>query len=182
VNHKTHREQLDTRVAVAVAATPSMRLRRWRLVAGRAVWLLIFTSFLSSYAVTLPSYLIAIEHPAPNNLALSRGAVAALVHVGISLPTYAWMCLVILVAGLLVSVTSSLVLFWRRGDDWTALVVSLFVAIHPVGIAGIALYSGSISALTIGWLPISVISVMESTLQFCVMLLFPSGRFVPRWS
>jgi hypothetical protein len=184
MNHSVHRDKPDAPVAATTAAAGSTRLHGWRLIAGRASWLLIFIFLLSPYIAALANDLNIIEHPGPNNVPLSHGAVSALIHVGISLSTYAWICWIVLVAAMLVSITSGLVLFWRRGDDWMALVVSIFVAIHPIGIGGLAFSSGTtrVSELVLGWLPFWVVGVIESALQFSVMLLFPSGRFEPRWT
>jgi hypothetical protein len=185
VNNVAHGDQPHASVAATSDASVSTRLRGWRLMVGRAGWLVLVLFFVSPYVAALPGYLSAIEHPTAFNVPLSYGAVAALASSGVSLTTYAWMCEVVLVVGLLVSVTTGVVLFWRRGDDWMALVVALFVAIHPIGIASTALNvltTQNIFHITVGWLPLSVIAVMESALQFSVMLLFPSGRFVPRWS
>jgi hypothetical protein len=177
VSYSAHRVQL-----VAPEATPSARLRGWRLGVARSVWLLIFVSFLSPYVMALPGYLYALEHPAADSVALSPGAVAALVRNGISLRVYAWVFLGALVAGLLVTVATSAILFWRRSDDWTALVVALFIALHPIGAATLSLGAGNPAHLAVGWVPIPLLAVVENALQFGVMLLFPTGRFIPRWS
>jgi hypothetical protein len=182
MNHSAHRNQAPALVAVTASETANTRLRGWRLMAARTGWLLISTALLGTYVVTLPGYEDSFAHPTPNNLVLSRGAVAALAQSGIHLSTYAWVCQVVIVLAALVAAIIGLALFWRRGEDWVALVVSLFVAIHPVGVASSALGFSGFTRLPLGWVILGVISVLESTLQFSVMLLFPSGRFVPRWS
>lgn len=182
MKHRIHRDQPDELMPAAEGGSSSTRLHGWRLIAGRACWLFLLLFFVSPYVASLPGYLAAMEHPAPGSVFLPGGAVAALAQSGISLQVYAWGCLVVLMVGVLVAVATGLVLFWRRGDDWMALIVALFVALHPIGIASLVLNAGYVPHLMIGWLPFSVIAVMESTLQFSVMVLFPSGRFVPRWS
>jgi hypothetical protein len=182
MNERVYEDPPNPLAAATADTAASTRLTGWRLHAARAGWLFVVVFFLTPYAAAMPGYLTAIAHPATRNAQLSRRALAALAQVGISLDTYAWVCVIALALGMLAAVASGAVLFWRRGDDWMALVVALFVAIHPVGIASVALGTNAVPQDTVGWIPLGVVTVIQTTVQFSVMLLFPSGRFVPRWS
>ncbi len=70
----------------------------------------------------------------------------------------------------------ALFLFWRRSDDWVALLVALLFVLT----AGI--YSSPIGdAPAPTWLLAIPIGLGETT-QAAFVYLFPDGRFVPRWS
>src|SRR2546421_782333 len=77
----------------------------------------------------------------------------------------------------------SLVIFWRRSDDWMALIVALFLVML------VTIFSPALSALSsvIGYT--SPLGMCITLLQLLAMssfgffiALFPDGRFVPGWT
>ncbi|HEX8996421.1 MAG TPA: hypothetical protein VF812_10355, partial [Ktedonobacterales bacterium] len=121
--------------------------------------------------------------PNAENAALSAGAVAALGHLGVTVSAFNWVAFGILCIVTLATLALALALAWRRSDDWMALLVSLFLinyVIANVGTSSVSTTTTSASALAV------VIAVAQSTpsfvITFAVLLLFPSGRFAPRWS
>ena len=68
-------------------------------------------------------------------------------------------------------------LFWRKSNDWMALLVALMLVVQ-----GADSLSGVVSASTEGGqVAAHVLDILAFLLLFLVFCLFPSGRFVPRW-
>ncbi|MGZ3584484.1 MAG: hypothetical protein ACXWP6_18010, partial [Ktedonobacterales bacterium] len=108
---------------------------RWLLVA-RVGWLLLVVLSLAAFIMALPGYLASSQHPSSTNAALSPESAAALFRIGISLDAYAWTSLGIACVVMLVSTVMAVVLFWRRSDDWMALLVGLFLIIYTTSNIG----------------------------------------------
>jgi signal transduction histidine kinase len=86
----------------------------------------------------------------------------------------------LLVLGIFVSLVWFIVavmIFWRKSNDWLALLVSLMLVLQGV--------NTTVNALQIipsVWqVPASVLALVAFDLLFLVFCLFPNGRFVPRW-
>jgi len=72
--------------------------------------------------------------------------------------------------------------FWRRSDDWVALLVALFLVTYgPMSFGPVApgFLAEEYPAL---WWPISGLQFLGQACLAFFFCLFPSGRFVPRWS
>jgi signal transduction histidine kinase len=79
-------------------------------------------------------------------------------------------------------VAVGLVIFWRRSDDWMALLVALFLVLLGTNFSP----AGYVLPITVGLTsPLGILSTFVQALVFsCVALffaLFPNGRFVPGW-
>jgi hypothetical protein len=136
--------------------------------------------------MSLPNYRGGIEHPAADSAILPPGAVAALSHAGIALNTYAWVSVGVACVMLLVSVALALILVLRRGDDWMVLLVSVFLVFYTTSNVGLPTNGSSTNPSTLSDVAFAVLigqqNVPALVIPFAVFLLFPSGRFVPRWS
>lgn len=166
-----------------MATAHTTRLRGWRLHAARTTWVFVVAWILANFALSLPGQLHTFQHPSARSTELAPGAVAALRHAGVTLHTYAWLavgfgCLIMLAATLL-----AFVLFWRRGDDWMVLLVSLLFPAYCLLSIG---PTESLRAVPSGP-PLAIANtILLGTVTFVVIyavfMLFPSGRFVPSWS
>jgi hypothetical protein len=89
-----------------------------------------------------------------------------------------WVALVVLtLASVVVCLVVSMLIAWRRSDDRMAMLVSLLlVTVGPV----IATRHVSVSPSP-WWVPAACLYFLTLALFVLVFLLFPSGRFVPRW-
>jgi hypothetical protein len=72
-------------------------------------------------------------------------------------------------------------LFWRRSDDWLALLAAFFLVMFSITPSGnnpgfVILFAYPVLAL-----PISLVSFLGQVSIGVFFLLFPNGRFVPRW-
>jgi hypothetical protein len=145
------------------------RLRGWRLLVARVVWLAVVALTLG---LAIPGFLVAFDRPELLQLPELLGLVDRL-----GLPNR-----VVMAAGFLVpmAVASAVAifLFWRRFDDWMAMLFSLWL------ITGFAYTTRSLSVLEQAYpavrAPVQLIWLLGIVLITVTLYLFPDGRFVPR--
>jgi hypothetical protein len=101
----------------------------------------------------------------------------AMQRLGLSVGAYATLTLALTLALALLCFAVSAMIFWRRSDDWMALLVALAV-VATVTLNGNDVY-GSHSAWGV---LTNVVAILGSGLYVLVLALFPDGRFVPRWT
>lgn len=175
----------EKRSTISSGAPIAHETGKW-LAVGRVGWLLLLALILVSFAQSLPTYRDSFIHPAPQSTLLSPPVVAALERARISLDAYAWISFGVMGTVVVFSLIVALALFWRRSDDWMALLVSLFIVIYTVGsvnggVGGAAsAVPAHASVLQIAFA--SAQSALLFALTSGVAFLFPSGRFVPRMS
>jgi hypothetical protein len=145
------------------------RLRGWRLLVARVVWLAVV---ILTLGLAIPGFLVAFDRPELLQLPELLGLVERL-----GLPIR-----VVMAAGFLVPMAAvsavAIFLFWRRSDDWMAMVFSLQL------ITGTAFTTRSLSALEEAYpavrTPVQLIWLLGFVLIIVTLYLFPDGRFVPR--
>jgi len=99
-------------------------------------------------------------------------------ELGLSLGTYATFTLALTLASVLLCLAVSAVIFWRKSDDWMALLVALGVVALGTLYVTFAL-QGNPSA----WQVLAIVlNGLGNGVFFLVCSLFPTGRFVPRWT
>jgi hypothetical protein len=112
------------------------------------------------------------------------GNAQALQRLGFSLDTYAVYTLTIDVIASLVFLTVGAVIFWRKSNEWMGLFVSLVMVIFGSFGVSDSLAGTFITAQTP--LAIELLIYPLILLQWpalgVLLLTFPTGRFVPRWS
>jgi hypothetical protein len=179
---------LPTRASTTPPPLPAVsdtRLRgRWLLLA-RAAWLVIVTYTLALFVGILPTSYMVLQAPCVGTLACNSGisltaaGVEALRAAGFSMSDYATFTTVLTIAVSLVWVVVGLMIFWRRSDDWVALLGSCALIIYYTG------ESGTIATLGFRYpvwiLPVGLISFLSEVAITLFGVLFPNGRFVPRW-
>ncbi len=156
---------------------------RWLLLA-RIVWFALVVLTLSVSIATFPEYVVQLQTVCRLAVCsfgqLSPDSVVALEHFGISVSSYATFMVALTTIVALVFFGTGGVIYWRKSDDWMAL---LFALILVVG--------GTVPILfTVGtshsaWrFPISFVAELLFLSFFLTFTLFPDGRFVPsftRW-
>jgi hypothetical protein len=161
------------------AALPDTRLHGAPLTVARALWVTFFALNLIWFGLAIGPQVATTLHPClAVTCTLTPTQAALFHHLGIGLGTvaayYIGLPALIVVAAFIVAA----LLFWRRSDDWLALMVGLFLfwslstfVLGPsdAGVAG----PPALSAL-VGW--------ADGVIFYAVLLLFPDGRFVPRWA
>jgi hypothetical protein len=162
------------------------QLRGPRLALARAGWILLALLALGLFGRAIPvryDYLAAGTGGA-GRLAgpLQPEEMHALVELGLSLRFYILYDIVSEIAPMLLFLAIALVIFWRKPDDWIAMLVALTVILLWV-IASPALLT--LAKLRPAWqMPVAFVQVLGLCCLLLAFYLFPDGRFVPgitRW-
>jgi len=161
---------------------PNIRLSgRW-LILARVGWIALVLFMLGVAIVSLPASFVTLHHPCPSSPIacsglglLSASDLQALPTVGFSRDAYAWFWIVTSGGSALVLFVVGGILFWRKSDDWIALLVALMcISVGATMITGDLQLSPSIW----GVLQNSVLGIESLAILF-TLALFPNGRFVP---
>ena len=151
-----------------------------RLLIARLGWLIVFVLSVGLFLASIPAQYHSIVTFSDSDFdpATVRASLEA---TGITVQFYAICLLSIAFVSTVVWDTVALVIFWRGADNWIALFAS--VALVMFGTMSlpptIPAPSNHSSAL---WLPIYLVAFFGTIALFAFYLLFPSGRFVPRWT
>src|SRR5215218_3864773 len=173
------------------ASLPSTILRgRW-LYFARVAWAAVAITALAIIVFSVPS---SFEYyggvcTAASEVCSERAVdqatpegVRALQDAGLSLRTYALLNVVLDKVFQLVWFAVGALIFWRRSDDWMALLVSAFlVSFGPVAVDTTDA-EALISSQPAWWLPVRSVEIVGNVCAVLFFLLFPSGRFAPRWT
>ena len=114
------------------------RLHGGWLVFSRIVWVAVVVFSLSIFIVSLPAYFAQLQTVCTGDACvysygqLTPGSAQALHNLGLSIDTYAVSILALITASMLVSFGVAGLIFWRRSDDWMAMLVSLFLVTFGV--------------------------------------------------
>ena len=161
--------------------------RRWLFLA-RSVWVLLILLTLGVFVASLPVYFALLQTVCSVATQCASGQLSLhtvpVVHeLGISLTAYAAIAVSIKCVTVLVWIAVAGVIFWRKSEDWLALLVALMLVTVATGNADTDLpmlthlVSPSLAFIIAGY------SNFLSTLSlFLVLSLFPDGQFVPRWT
>jgi hypothetical protein len=123
----------------------------------RLTWIILSVLALILFFVSLPVYFVSQQK---------------LYAVG-----YAVFVLALGIFVALVWFTVAVMIFWRKSNDWLALLVSLMLVLQ-----GANTTVNSLQIIPSVWqVPSSVLALVAFDLLFLVFCLFPNGRFVPRW-
>jgi hypothetical protein len=159
------------------ASTSAATLRgRWLLFA-RTVWVIVATLALGLFVASIPAYVSSVlELGQADWMGAHVEAPAALVFV-------------LDLLGVLASITSAVmclilaaVLFWRRSDDWMVLFISSYLLLYGTVMVGPLEWAERFYP---AW-PTLAVDVVQplflTTPTVALLVLFPDGRFVPRWT
>lgn len=162
---------------MSAAGATSTALRRPWVHLARAAWgvLAVLCLLLSLYGIVaalgnpLPSC-VADAAACPTTTQITREDAALAVALGFPLFEF----------GLVISVVTrwslavvGLIIFWRRSDDWVAMLVS--AALMTVLLEGLQISNPALNAAA------SVLLAVGTALFLPIPFLFPNGRFEPRW-
>jgi hypothetical protein len=119
----------------------------------------------------------AVEQPQP-----TPEGVRALQDVGLSMRSYAILNVIIDKVFELVWFAVGAIIFWRRSDDWMALLVSVFLVAFGTVTVDPTAANTLLSSQPAWWLPVRGVQIVGSVCSTLFFFLFPGGRFVPRWT
>jgi len=164
------------------SSTATTRLSGSRLILARVLWAVVVTLIVALFIVVLPAYYALLQtvctgatcaptQPTPDS---AQG----IQKLGLSLGAYATFTLALTIALAFLCIAISAVIFWRKSDDWMALLVAL---------GGVALGTLYVTFTLLGshsaWQMLAIVlNVLGNGVFFLVCSLFPNGRFVPRWT
>jgi hypothetical protein len=161
------------------APPPVVRGERWLFLA-RVGWLVVVVLALGLFFGSIPEqYHSLINFDDPD---LAPGTVRAnLEAAGISTGFYAMYLLLLNVPSAMVWAGVGVVIFWRRSDNWMALLTSLFLILFGTfslndGPKALADHYPAVG------LPVHLLQLFGTVSLAFFLYLFPNGRFVPRWA
>ena len=174
------------------ASPPPTTLRGHWLLFARVAWVAVAITALAIIVFSIPS---SFEHYSSVCTAASEvcssdqrvgqptpEGVRALQDAGLSVRTYALLNVVVDKVCQLVWLVVGALIFWRRSDDRMALLVSAFlVSFGPVSVDTTDA-EALISSQPAWWLPVRAVEIVGNVSAVLFFLLFPSGRFAPRWT
>jgi hypothetical protein len=166
-------------VGGAALVAESTRLRGRRLLVARVVWVTLFALNLAWFGLALPLQVAAIQHPcAVATCPLTPAQAESFHQLGIGLGTVAAYYVGLPALSIFASLILALLLFWRRSDDWLALVVGLFLVYR---VSSFAFGATDVNSTLVSAL-ILPLALADNLIFYGVLLIFPDGRFVPRWA
>jgi hypothetical protein len=150
---------------------PNSALRgRW-LLAARAAWIAVATLTLG---LVTAGFAVGLDRP---ELIHPQSAQAALAQAGVPGQVTVVVALIIPMAAF---AGTGLLIFWRRSDDWAAMLFALML-VTGVGFAERAVWALEQAAPALR-LPARFVWLVVTVLDLIVLFVFPDGRFVPRWT
>ena len=163
---------------MSTRASPSgTNLRgRWLFVA-RAAWALIAALTFGVFVAAIPGYVFSI-------LEFSQGG-----WMGAPVEGPTTLVFTLSLLGVLASVTTALVclilavvLFWLRSNDWMVVLTSSYLLLYGTVMAGPLEWAEEFYSV---WPSLAVVVIQPlllTTPTVALVVLFPDGRFVPRWT
>jgi hypothetical protein len=155
---------------------------RW-LVLARILWVTLVALTLGIFIASLPDYFTHLQTLcqgalcAPASGQLTFSAAQFLHTLGITISGFAIYTTVLEVATALIWLAISAVIFWRKSNDWMALLASLMLILMSTANVTRAFYTSP----SIWRLPVLCLNQLTFVAFFLFFALFPNGRFVPRW-
>ncbi len=171
---------------LTASSTPKMRLAGSRLIIARAVWLAQVIPSLGLFVASLPVYYVQIQRACVDlvtcNIAgsLSAKGLQDLPALGLSESGYAALFIIFFTIIVTIWCGVGFLIFWRRSDEWFALVTAFFLVMFNISYPGFPL-SALALAYPILTVPIIFMGAMGLASLALFLVLFPNGRLVPRW-
>lgn len=162
--------------------TSDPRLRSTWVVLARGTWISLVVLTLAIFFGSLPVYLTVLQTRCEGSACiyqqLTAGQVQTLQGLGFSLGNYATLQVVSMLLTIAVSLAVSALIVWHRSGDRMAMLVAFWLVTGApmVELTGVA-------AISSPWLvPTNCLAFFNVSFQPFVFSLFPSGRFVPRFT
>src|SRR5215204_2199314 len=170
--------------------TPTTLRGSWLFLA-RVAWVVVAITALAIIVFSVPSSFEffrsvctaasgvcserAVGKPTPEG-------VRALLEAGLSLSTYAFLNVAVDKVAEFVWIAVGALIFLRRSDDRMALLVSLFLVTFGTVTVDATDADALVSSHPAWLLPVEGVQIMGEVCVVLFFLLFPGGRFVPRWT
>ena len=150
----------------------------------RILWLAVALLSTGLFIVSIPQHAHHLHVVCSNALCGGSENTAQLTRelrsLGLTLDLYAAYSLTLQIVFALGYFAIAMVIFWRKSDDWMALLVSLFLITFVLAFTD-APHELSNRSAFLGILVACVGFIGEMTFPLCLYL-FPDGRLLPRWT
>jgi hypothetical protein len=169
----------------AVSGTDTRLTGRWLIIA-RVAWLVLVLPSLGLFVVSLPVYYQQLQRACVNlatcslNGALIAQGLQALPSIGFSVSGYATFYMIFFAVLAFLWSAVGFLIFWRRSNDWLALLAAFFLVMFNVTISGNPPYALALAYPAFA-LPLGLVDLLGQTALGVFLLLFPNGRLLPRW-
>jgi hypothetical protein len=164
----------------------STRLSGSRLIIARVVWLALVIPSLGLFVASLPVYYVQLQRACVDLVtcnitgALSAKGLQDLPALGLSANSYASLFTIYFTIIVTIWCGVGFLIFWRRSDEWFALVTAFFLVMFNITYPGFPL-SALALAYPILTVPIIFLGALGLASLALFLVLFPNGRLVPRW-
>jgi hypothetical protein len=178
-------EQKSASGAIA-SSTANTRLTGSRLIIARAVWLALVVPsvglFIASLLVSYQQMLKVCVDPVTCNLsgAFPVQVQQSLATIGFSVSGFAALVTIFFVITAAIWYAIGFLIFWRRSDDWLALLAAFFLVMFNVTSSGNTIFALAFASPLLA-LPLGLVNFLGQVSLLVFFLLFPNGRLVPRW-
>ncbi len=163
---------------VAHAPRPSPPSRRRLLLLARAAWVVVALVALGRFLTSVPARYEHLAHPA-------QAVRLALADMGLSASGYALYNVALDAVFVSMFALVATLIFWRRSDDPMALLVATMLVVWgPMNGLFVLTPNATIGEMSPFWelMLDRVPAVVGYVAWMLFFYLFPSGRFVPRWT
>jgi hypothetical protein len=161
------------------------RLHGRRLFLARVFWVIVAIFELAELVDGLAgnaTLLQVVCSSSCTNLQLSAAAVRTLERMGLSLGDYVAFSFTVIIISTLLSYAIAALLVWRRSDDWMVLLVSLMLMGFGPGTISNGIRFSQWFGPALAAHVSSFLDQINLAILVLVFFLFPTGRFVPRWT
>lgn len=165
-----------------IRSEANTRLQGSWLIVARIGWVVCVVLTLTVFFASLPVYLVQLQTICSGTACayrqLSSEQATALRALGLSLEGYAAYTVALSIISEVVCVAVSSIIFWRKSDDWMALLFALCLVL-----GGTVFVTETVAASHSVWsLPALLLNEFAFVLLYLIASLFPDGRFVPHWT
>ncbi len=139
------------------------RLDGRQLLLARSAWVTLVVLTLAVYFMLFPGYMALEAGQIPQALPFSGGSFA--------------LTITLTILSMLMCFAVALVIFWRKSNEWMALLVALMLVMMGTTYVTYIL----LQSLSPERIPALILNDVAIAVLFLVYCLFPNGRLVPRW-
>ena len=171
---------------VVVSNTANTSLSGSRLTIARTVWLALVLPSLGLFVVGLPAYYQQLQRAqvcgagACLNGGLTVNDLQNLISHGFSVSEYAALLTIFIAIIAAIWCAVGFLIFWRRSDDWLALLAAFFLVMQGITLTGNSLIALALTSPVFA-VPFGLVSFLAGVSFSAFFLFFPNGRLVPRW-
>ena len=168
------------------ASTKTTRLTGSWLMIARTMWLALVLPSLGLFVVGLPAYYQQLQRAqvcgagACLNGGLTVEDLLNLISHGFSVSEYAALLTIFIAIIAAIWCAVGFLIFWRRSDDWLALLAAFFLVMQGTTLTGNSLIALALTSPVFA-VPFGLVSFLAGVSFSAFFLFFPNGRLVPRW-